>query len=406
MKVDLTDLFLKRLKPPELGRIEISDIKRPGLRFRLSASGQAVWMYEKRIKGGQKRKHTLGAWPRPVGLSEARARALELEAEAAQGIDRVALAEERRLSDETERPNALTVAEVLMVYDRLHLMSLRTRDERKRQIQQALAKHLDHSITDLTRKHIQAAVDAKAGTGRKAYANRIRAALLAFAKWAWVRGYIAEDIGAGVAKASRETPRERVLTVPEIREIWAATFSMGELWGPILRLMMLTCQRRGEIFKLRWDEIDLDTRRITKPGSLTKNGKSHTTHLSAPAFAELVALNEKRTDTHLIFTTTGTTPVSGIGKAKARLDGYLPKGFRPWRLHDIRTGFATAMAEAGEPETIADRILNHSASGSAPSAVARVYNQAEQLPQRARALDWWAEIATKTPIPICRCKPC
>ena len=61
---------------------------------------------------------------------------------------------------------------------------------------------------------------------------------------------------------------------------------------------------------------------------------------------------------------------------------FLGEDFPPWRFHDIRTGFATALAEAGEPETIVDRILNHVASGSAPSAVARVYNQAEQLPQR------------------------
>ena len=68
--------------------------------------------------------------------------------------------------------------------------------------------------------------------------------------------------------------------------------------------------------------------------------------------------------------------------------------FEAWRLHDIRTAFASALAEAGEAETIVDRILNHSASGSAPSTVARVYNQANQLPQRARVLDKWADIVT------------
>lgn len=320
--------------------------------------------------------------------------ALELEAEAARGIDRVALAKEQRLFDEAAKASLQTVGEVIDIYDELHLSTLRTGNERKRQLRQSLSKHLKKSVTDLTRKDIQTAVDAKSAEGRKAYANRIRAALVAFTKWAWVRGYTASDVGAGIAKATRETARERVLSVGEIRTIWNATFKMGELWGPILRLMLLTCQRRGEIFLLRWDEIDLDNCRITKPGSRTKNGKPHTTHLSPPALSELRALLEIHEDTDLVFTTTGTTPVSGIGKAKARLDGFLPEGFAPWRLHDIRTGFATAMAESGEPETIADRILNHSASGSAPSTVARVYNQAEQLSQRARALDRWADMVT------------
>lgn len=394
MKIELNDLFLKSLKLPDVGRIEVSDTKRQGLRLRLYASGKAVWMYEKRIKGGAKRKHTLGAWPEPVSLSNARKQALELEAEAAKGIDRVEIAKTERLANEAVRSSLKTVNEVIELYDLLHLAHLKTRDERNRQLRQSLAKHLSVSITDLTRRDIQAAVDLKAATGRKAYANRIRAALMAFTNWAWVRGYISENIGAGIAKASKETARDRVLSIPEIREIWRATHSMGNLWGPIIRLMLLTCQRRGEIFNLRWSEIDMDRRRIEKPGSQTKNGKPHITHLSPPALFELRALHTIRKDTELVFTTTGSTPVSGIGKAKARLDGFLSEGFPAWRLHDIRTGFATAMAEAGEPETIADRVLNHSASGSAPSTVARVYNQAEQLPQRAKALDRWADIVT------------
>jgi len=394
MKIELTDLYLRRLKAPETGRIEISDTKRPGLRFRLSASGNAVWMYEKRVKGGLKRKHTLGAWPKPISLSDARAQALELEAEASKGIDRVALTKAKQLSDEATRASLSTVGDVINVYDNLHLASLRTQSERKRQLEQSLAKHLDKSITELKRKDIQAAVDAKAAEGRKAYANRIRAALVAFTKWAWVRGYTDEDVGAGIAKATRETARERVLNISEIRDIWSATFKMGGLWGPILRLMLLTSQRRGEIFNLRWDEVDLDNRRITKPGSRTKNGKPHVTHLSDPALSELRDLYENRKESGLVFTTTGSTPVSGIGKAKSRLDGFLGEGFEPWRLHDIRTAFATAMADAGVPETVADRVLNHSASGSAPSAVARVYNQAELLPQRADALNRWAEMVT------------
>ena len=53
-------------------------------------------------------------------------------------------------------------------------------------------------------------------------------------------------------------------------------------------------------------------------------------------------------------------------------------------------GLASALCDAGEPEGVVDRCLNHAATGSAPSAVARVYNRSEMLPQRARVLDRWA----------------
>ncbi|MDA8585568.1 tyrosine-type recombinase/integrase [Rhodobacteraceae bacterium] len=394
MKKELTDRYLRSLKSPDKGRLEISDTKRPGLRFRLSAYGNAVWMYEKRIRGGPKRKHTLGAWPEPVSLSEAREQALQLEAEAAQGIDRVALAAAKRLEDEAAEARRVTVEEALEAYERLHLSNLRTRRERRRQLNQSLEKHLEISITELTKADLQSAIDAKAATGSKVYANRIRTALLAFSRWAWSRGYIANDIGAGIPRATKEAIRERVLSISEVQEIWTATFSMGPIWGPCLRLLMLTCLRRGEVVSWLWSDIDLDKATVILPGSRTKNGKPQTTHLSQHALQELRSLQKAKPIAELVFTTTGTTPVSGFSRAKKRLDRILGEDFEAWRLHDIRTAFATAMVNAGVEESVADRVLNHSASASAPSAVARVYNQAEQLPQRAAALDRWAAMVT------------
>lgn len=91
-----------------------------------------------------------------------------------------------------------------------------------------------------------------------------------------------------------------------------------------------------------------------------------------------------------------------LGNLKKRLDRRLRTNFEPWRFHDFRTAFATAMAEAGEPETLVDRVLNHVASGSAPSAVARVYDRSSQLPQRARLLNKWAEIAVRPSAEVLR----
>lgn len=391
MKVNLTDRYLRNLAPPETGRLEISDEKRSGLRMRVSANGGYVWMYEKRVKGGPKRKHTLGNWP-ALSLSDARQIALEIEAEARQGIDRVALRKKRLLDEEAAAATRSTIRQVLNAYDELHLSQLRTGAERKRQIAAALHRKIDHPIDDLTHRDIQAAVDEKLLAGRQVFANRIRAALLAFVNWAWVRGYLSEHVGLRVAKPTKEVVRDRVLSVDEVRRVYEAAGLLGPLWCPLLRLLLLTGQRRGEIIGLKWSEVDLKDARITKPGLATKNKRSHITHLSPPALRILKELPRGTSD--LVFSTTGQTPVSGLSRVKKRLDGHLGDQFEPWRFHDIRTAMATALAEAGEPEAIVDRILNHAASGSAPSAVARVYNQAEQLPQRANALDRWAELVT------------
>lgn len=399
MQRDLTDRYLKSLKPPLEGRLEVSDTKRAGLRLRLSSTGKAMWMYEKRVKGGQKRKHTLGAWPEPVSLSLARSMALEIEAEAAQGIDRVALAEEEQLSREAAQSSALSISQVLNLYDKLHLSKLRRGAERKRQIEQALANILDRPMGQLCRADLQRAVDDKASAGRGVYANRIRSALMAFTGWAAGRDHLETDFGLKLTKPTKEASRTRTPSTAEVHAIWDATFGLGNLWGPALRLLILTAQRRQEILGLRWSEVNLDAATITKPGTSTKNGQEHVTHLSELAIAELSILKQrieaKRKKVEgLIFTTTGTTPVSGVSKVKVRLDKLLGDEFKPWRLHDLRTAFATAMVERGVPENVADRVLNHSAVGSAPSAVARVYNRAGLLDQRAKALDMWAGLVT------------
>lgn len=379
--------------------MEVSDTRRPGLRFRLSSSGKATWMFEKRIKGGAKRKHTFGSWPDPISLATARSMALEIEAEAARGIDRVAIARSNKLQAEAAKSAALSVRDVLQTYKAIHLSKLKRGDERMRQLEQSLQPCLGQPIGGLTKSDLQKPIDDKLRAGRAVYANRIRAALMAFTRWAWERGHIESDIGASLPKAAKEADRERVPSIDEVRAIWNASFEMGRIWGPFLRLLLLTAQRRGEILELRWSEVDIERLRITKPGSRTKNGKEHITHLSHPAAKELMSLKaallkEERVPKGLVFTTTGRTPISGVSKAKKRLDAILGEDFEPWRLHDLRTSFSTAMAESGVPESVADRILNHSASGSAPSAVARVYNKAEMLPQRAAALDRWAEMVT------------
>lgn len=389
MKVELTDRYLRSLEKPSAARIEVSDTKRPGLRFRLTATGRATWVFEKRVKRGPKRKHTLGQWP-AVSLSEARRIALDIESEASRGVDRVALAEAARAEAEVAEAKAVSIRTVLEAYGELHLSTLRTGDERRRQLEHALGDKLYLPLSELEPRHLQAAIDAKVMAGRPVLANRIRSALRAFTAWSHKRGYMEVDIGLSVGDAVKEQERERAPSVEECRSIYAACEQMGPVWGPMFRLLVLTGQRRSEIVKLRWEEIDLPGRRITKPGATTKNGKAHVTHLSNPALEVIERLPVKSSG--WVFSTTGKTPVSGISKAKARLDNLLGDDFEPWRIHDLRTGMATALAEAGEPEAIVDRILNHSAVGSAPSAVARVYQRGDLLPQRARALDKWASL--------------
>ncbi|WP_170459637.1 tyrosine-type recombinase/integrase [Ruegeria arenilitoris] len=385
-RVRLTERSVAALKPKEK-RYDVSDSLRVGLRVRVAPSGLKTWVFEKRIRGGPLRSHTLGRFP-VISLSEAREKALGLEKEAMEGFDRKAEAEKRK-----------SVLEVLDDYEQKHLVQLRTGKERRRQLDNALKKHFRKPISSLERRELQAFIDGVADSGAKVLANRYKAAISAFTGFAWRRGYTEQNVGAGLSNATRERPRDRVLSLKEVRAIYEASEFLSPLWTPLIRLLILTAQRRSDITGLREGEVDFEKRRIDLPSVRTKNGKPHIVHLSDPALDIVSGIEPKN---GLYFSTTGKTPVSGLSKVKKQLDGLLPDDMEPWTLHDLRTAFATTMAETGASEGVVDRILNHAASGSAASAVARVYNQSQQLKPRAAVLDHWAALVTQESADVVR----
>jgi len=173
-----------------------------------------------------------------------------------------------------------------------------------------------------------------------------------------------------------------VLDDSELARVLNAAKSMGYPFGPFVELLMLTAQPEDEIAGMRWSEID--GQKWTIPGHRSKNGKDHLVHLSAPALAVLAEL-PRDDQVDLVFTTTGTTPISGFSKAKEKIDRI--SGVRGWRFHDIRRTVTTGLANLGHSPHVADKILNH--RSGAISGVAAVYQKAEFKVERENALTDW-----------------
>lgn len=403
MKRRLTDIAIRSIKPNPTRRIEISDSERVGLRLRMTPQGSVSWLYQKKIKGGARRGFKLGTYP-TMSLAQARSAALEIQIEAERGIDRVH-AEESAKAQGLAAQSVLDILEIyIATYLDQELKAGQSREERKRQLNTYLLPHFPKRVGALTRSDLQLIVDTKQAEGKVVMANRLRAALSAFTGWAYRRGHISEDIGVLLQRAGKEKPRERTPTIVEVKLIWDQTFKMGDLWGPYLRMCILTGQRsRKDVLAMRWAWVETDRCRYEIPNP--KNGRPHIVHLSVPAMAELsrVKASQAHAPSPYIFTTTSIRPASGVSRAKLSLDGYIasawavagnPEPFEPWVLHDLRRSQATALAETGFDEGVVDRIQNHVASGSRASAVAAVYNKAQKLPERAAALDAWARMVT------------
>ena len=167
-----------------------------------------------------------------------------------------------------------------------------------------------------------------------------------------------------------------------MREIIRAARQLGGPYGAIVEVLALTGQRRDEVARMSWDEVDLDRRVWTLPATRTKNDKPHIVQLSDPAVAVIGA--QPRSG-RFVFSRNGVTPVGDFSSQKRRLDDLC--GVSHWRLHDLRRTTVSGMARLGVAPHVADKILNHVAGTI--SGVAAVYQRHEFLKERRDALERW-----------------
>lgn len=167
-----------------------------------------------------------------------------------------------------------------------------------------------------------------------------------------------------------------------------AARSMGGPYGGIVELLTLTGQRREEVARMTWDELDLARRLWTLPKWRTKNAKEHIVHLSEQS---LTVLKRVEKEQPFVFSPLGTKPFRKFSKAKRKLDQL--SGVTGWRRHDLRRTCVSGMARLGTAPHVADKILNHQ-TGTI-SGVAAVYQRHDFLAERRDALEHWGAHVAK-----------
>jgi integrase len=211
--------------------------------------------------------------------------------------------------------------------------------------------------------------------------NRVRSSLSSLFVWAIREGLTELNPVSGTGKASEGGGRDRVLTEAELTTIWRALDH--SLFSDIIRLLILTGQRRSEIGSLRWSEVDLDCGLIVLPPTSTKNRRLHELPMSRQVRAIL-----ERQPRHIHNEWVFGRRFTNWSDAKDQLDRRL-NGMTDWRLHDCRRTAATMMAELGVLPHIIEAILNH-VSGH-KSGVAGIYNRARYADEMRTALQRWAD---------------
>ena len=171
-----------------------------------------------------------------------------------------------------------------------------------------------------------------------------------------------------------------------MRALWRACDGVNPVFASVIRVMMLTGQRRGEVQGMSWDELSDDGKTWTIPASRSKNKKVHVVPLS-PAARELIGTRFSE-GTAFVFTTNGgRTHVAGFSKVKVAIDAVV-KFKEEWRWHDIRRTVATGLQKLGVALPVTEAILNH-VSGSR-SGIVGLYQRHDYADEKGVALERWA----------------
>ncbi len=401
----LTDRQIRAARVPMgLNQIELRDDQVRGLVLRVYASGARSWMLAyRRHEDNRRRQIKLGDYP-GVSLKQARQLAEVEVGRVATGDDPKGERDERRAGS-----TAPTVAEVAELYltsyaqehkrpkgyamDRWQIEAYVLPRWGKRPVDEVTKLDVRELLEDLASGKL-----AARGKPTKVAPRNLKALLSKLFDWAADRGILPANPAAGVKLPDRvrehlrKGGKDRVLSDEEIAALWgeldaleadARRRKLAPVSAAAFRLILLTGQRPGEVFRMRWRDIE-DGAWWVVPAEIAKNGEANRVFLSPQARtiveglrvytggSEWVLESPMRPGSHL--TTVRTARFSILERT----------GMRPWSPHDLRRTAASKMRALGVDRLVVQGILNHK-----DRSVTAIYDRYGADPEKQRALTEW-----------------
>jgi integrase len=402
MKKALTDGFLRSIKPPLAGRIEIADLGCGGLEFRATGPGARSWSFRFRDpKTGRVGRATIGTYP-AVGLSAARERANDMRKDVAAGINPAI----RKRRDRAEAP-ARTFGALATRYLAEHARrKKRSADADERNLNlHVLPKWKERAFDSIERAEVIELIESLITAGKPTLANRVHALISTVYGFAIDAGLTLINPCARLRKRGVENVGRRVLTDPEIRLFWPQVVHspITRRVGLGLRLLLLTGTRAGEVAGMGLAELEHMTDQARAawaiPAERVKNGRAHYVPLSPMARALVLELIELApADCQYLFPSRSNVEAAMSGHtfpvAMARFAEKLENDVaaKAWKAdpptpHDLRRTLATRLSQLGVVKEDRDAVMNH-----APQDVgSRVYDLHTRAQEKRRALNLWAD---------------
>jgi integrase len=374
-KESLTDKSCDEAEGPSAGKayVILYDHDTKGFGLRVTRARAKSFILNYRNAGGIDRRYTIGTFRDPWRVNRARKEAKRLKELIDQGHD--------PQGEKNAVRSAPTINDLIERWREEHAPKLRPRNrqENERLVRQWIAPELGcRKVAELRFGDLEAfhrKITTKQGTPYRA--NRALALLSKMLSLA-VRWELRTDNPAKGVERNHEERRYRYLSPEELGRLIAALAAHPRRTASnIIRLLLLTGARAGEVLGATWDQLDLDAGVWTKPWHRTKQRREHRTPLSAPARQLLVELKATAGSSPYVFPDSrGARPLKDIRHDWAKISE--AAGLEGVRIHDLRHSFASFLASSGLSLPVIGALLGH----SEPSTTAR-YSHLLDDPLRA-----------------------
>jgi integrase len=404
---NLTDRFLKSLKPTDKEYDAARDTIVRGLRARVVRNGQVTFVLLARYPGSpHPTRRALGTYG-ALTLEKARDKGRDWLDLIRRGIDPQEQQERQRLAEQHKRKN--TFASVAEDFIAEKLAGERKGREVERDIRgQFIPVWGSLPITELTEAHLLTLIKAKKRTA-PAQARNLFGTAKRFMSWSIDQrcyGLTSNPFAdlKPTAIIGEKKAGSRILADDEMFALWRAAGRLKYPYGPVYQLLMLTALRLNEVADAHWSEFDLANKLWIIPAERmkAKNSKAapHAVPLTNEILAILKNLPRYNRGKFLFSTTFGEKPVWISSKIKDKVDAQLLRTLRalarqrgedpntielkPWVNHDVRRSVRTNLSRLKVSEEAREAVMAHSRPG-----IKGTYDLYDYLDEKREALELW-----------------
>ena len=314
-KFNFTIAAINKLSLPVSGRDEYRDIKIPELTLRVTSSGTKTFSVAKKINGKYVRA-TLGRFPANT-IEQARKKAREKLSLMEDGINPTELKRQKMAEQ-------ITVEELYLNYLDNFKAKIRVGERRQKSLDdlsRVWKLHIKPRVSKLkaneitSGKALRIADNLKAELTAGLYNNGI-SLLKSLFNLAASHELIKENPFSGISKVTLEA-RTRFLNKEEIAALFESLTHEKPIYQDVVQILIYTGQRKGNVYSMEWEELDLDRGVWTIPHTKTKTKKVYHAQLATPA---VEILKRRQTEHEVQF---GESPYVFPTKQRGSASGHL-----------------------------------------------------------------------------------